>query len=208
MRTHAEYVLGVQVLFKLNSNVLLCETMPSVPRIDAGKYKSNPSTSELPAMLLPRAAEMFTIYIDKQGGLFARAQDSSLDAAQDGGFFVLQERWCALTHALPPDSTCRVMVYRDRSGRLVMGVFDLTKLAGVDQTAETVFARQEALFSLWRDAAAPTGDVEHHWVGMEGSLLEHLKDDSFLRGLPFDVDNMLRMSAPATYQLVLRPLRV
>jgi len=204
MHSHATEVLGVEVLLMVDSSALLCETLPSVPRIDAGKYTSNPATSELPATLFPRGAEIFTIYIDKQGGHFARAQDS--------GFYVLKAHWRTLVHAVPPDSICRALVYREHSGRLVMGVFDLPKLAGTDKTAETIFERQEALFGLWRAAAIPTVDITPHWVGKEGSLLNHLKNEAFLRGLPFDVDNMLRMPAPkdseATYQLVLRPLRV
>lgn len=204
MHSHATEVLGVEVLLLVDSTALLCETLPSVPRIDAGKYTSSPATSELPAMLFPRGAEIFTIYIDKNGGHFARAQDS--------GFYVLREHWRTLVHTLPPDSTCRALVYREHSGRLVMGVFDLTKLAGADKTAETIFERQEALFGLWRAAAVPTVDIMPHWVGMEGSLLNHLQNEAFLQGLPFDVDHMLRMPAPkggeAAYQLVLRPLRV
>ena len=93
-----------------------------------------------------------------------------------------------------------------------MGAFDLTKHAGMDKTAETIFQRQKTLFSLWSAAAMPTGDFAPHWVGMEGSLLEHLKDDGFLKGPPFDVDNMLHIpeqeGSESAYQLVLRPRRV
>ena len=74
-----------------------------------------------------------------------------------------------------------------------MGVFDLTKLAGMDKNAETTFERQQTLFSLWSAAALPTGDFAPQCVGMEGSPLEHLKDDGFLKVPPFDVDNMLRI---------------
>lgn len=204
MHSHATEVLGLEVLLMVDSTVLLSETLPSVPRIDAGRFTSTTATSELPAMLFPRDAEIFTIYIDKNGGHFARARDS--------GFYVLKEHWRTLAHTLPPDSTCSALVYRERSGRLVMGVFDLTRLAGADKTAETVFARQEALYGLWRAAAVTTVHIVPHWVGMEGSLVKHMKDEAFLESLPFDVDNMLRMAASsdseAMFQLVLRPLRL
>jgi hypothetical protein len=92
-------------------------------------------------------------------------------------------------------------------------VNDMYKLAGTDTTAETIMEHQQTLFiGLWNAGAMPTGDIAPHWVGIERSLLEHLKDEAFLKGLPFDVDNMLRMPAregrEAAYQLVLRPLRV
>ena len=91
-------------------------------------------------------------------------------------------------------------------------VNDMYKLAGTDTTAETISEHQQTLFGLWSAAAMPPGDIAPHWVGMEGSLLEHLKDEAFLKGLPFEVDNMLRMPAregrEAAYQLMLRPLRV
>ena len=186
----------------VDSSVMLCETLPSMPRVDAGRYTSTPATCEYPAMLFPRDAELFTIYIDENGGHFARAQNSS--------FYTLKEHWRTLGRALPPDSVCRALVYREHSGRLVMGVFDITKLAGTDKTGETIFKRQEALFGLWRTLAHPTVDIMPHWVGMEGSLLEHMKSEEFIRNLPFTVDNMLRMPEceRAAYQLVLRPLRL
>jgi hypothetical protein len=201
MHSHALHVLGVQVLLKMDGLVLLEETLPKVPRCEAGRYTSSAATRECAAMLLPRGAEMFTIYIDKHGGHYVRG----VEGEQDCSFFVLKERWCTLRNVLPADSTCRAIVYSLRCGRLVMGVYDVTRLAGVDKTSEPVFSRQEVLFNLWR-TAAPASDIEHHWVGMEGSLFEHMREEAFLGSLPFDVDHLLRLTAPSTYQLVMRPL--
>ena len=201
MHSHAVEVFGVPVLLKLDGSVLLGETLPEAPRCEGGRYTSCAATRDCAAMLLPRGAEMFTIYIDKQGGHFVRGQEEK----QDCCFYVLKERWCTLRNMLPADSTCRAIVYSLRCGRLVMGVYDVTRLAGVDKTSEPVFSRQEVLFNLWR-TAAPASDIEHHWVGMEGSLFEHMREEAFLGSLPFDVDHLLRLTAPSTYQLVMRPL--
>jgi|APGre2960657444_1045066.scaffolds.fasta_scaffold00333_4 hypothetical protein len=202
MEKHAKDVLGVQILLRLDSNTLLSDALPMVPPFDERRYTSTAETSGSPAMIFPRGAEIFTIYIDANKGLFVRTQDK--------GFYVLQRTWGAIVNFLPPDSTCRVLVYKDNCGRLKMGVFDLTKLQGRDIISDPIFERQKALFDLWRDSKVASEDIVHHWVGMEGSLLTYMKNKTFVNQLQFEVDNILRIQDSDgnedNYKLVLRPL--
>lgn len=203
MYQHAQHMLGVEIVFMLGQpqRVLESTELLDTPPVEGGRCTSLPTTSMLPAMLLPREAECYAIYADAVGGLFVRTQDH-------GGLFMLQERWRQLGNVLPKDSTCRAIVYRDKSGRLVFGVYDLLRLAGVEQTNSSIFERQKMLFGLFSNASAGP-DIVLHWVGQEGSLREHLQKGAFCNSLSFDMDYMLRIDrkeGKEVYRRVLRPL--
>jgi hypothetical protein len=49
-----------------------------------------------------------------------------------GSVFFLQEHWRQLALVLPKDSICRAIGYRNKAGNLILGVYDLLRLSGID----------------------------------------------------------------------------
>jgi hypothetical protein len=206
MNEHAQHVLGVEIVFMLEQAEMLLQSMemPSIPVIEQGKSTSSKTTSTFPAMLFPRGAELYALYIDGNGIIFARTPCHM-------GVFFLQQHWQQLGHVLPKDSVCRAIVYRNKAGKLQLGVYDLLQLSGVKQTGSSIFERQKVLDSLFKKASAGP-EIVAYWVGEEGCLLEHMKNSVFFESLPFEIDNMLRIVARPgqedLYKVVLRPLLI
>jgi hypothetical protein len=155
-------------------------------------------------MLMPRDAEFYVLYRDVNDGIFVRT------AAQNS-MFMLQKHWHQLANVLPQDSVCRVVAYKNNTGNLILGVYDLLRLCGDDQQHHSVFDRHKILHSLFsKQSAGPT--IVPHWVGEEGCLLQHLKNKSFIDSLPFKIDNMLCIDSQADnrdgYKIVLKPLLI
>ena len=217
MLKHAQYILGVEIVFMLEHiDNMQMEPMHvfSVPKIEPGKRTSSKNTKTLPAMLMPRDAEFYALYRDVNDGLFVRT-------ACHHSIFILQQHWRQLANVLPRDSICRVIAYRNKAGELKLGVYDLLRLCGVDQQDCSVFERQKTLYSLFSQQSAGPAIVAH-WVGEEGCLLEHMKNKSFFDTLPFEIDHMLCINAQSgksgksgktgqsgredVYKVVLRPL--
>ena len=207
MLQHALHILGVEIVFMLEQmDDMQMEPMHvfCVPKIEHGKRTSSKHTKTLPAMLMPRDAELYALYRDVNDGIFVRTPCHH-------SIFILQEHWRQLANVLPKDSICRVIAYRNKAGELKLGVYDLLRLCGVDQKDCSVFERQKVLYSLFsKQSAGPT--IVSHWVGEEGCLLEHMKTKTFVDTLPFAIDNMLCIDADPgnsdVYKIVLRPLLI
>jgi hypothetical protein len=213
MLQHAQHILGVEIVFMLEQmddmqmDDMQMEPMHvfCVPKIEHGKRTSSKHTKTLPAMLMPRDAELYALYRDVNDGIFVRTPCHH-------SIFILQEHCRQLANVLPKDSICRVIAYRNKAGELKLGVYDLLRLCGVDQKDCSVFDRQKMLYSLFAQQSAGPAIVTH-WVGEEGCLLEHMKNKSFFDTLPFEIDNMLCINAQSgksgredVYKVVLRPL--
>lgn len=205
MRLHAPHVLGVPVVF---TALVAWDRIPRLPSTRRRLCSSTAESKLCAAMLLPAASELFAIYVDGRHGMFVQAQDDA-DA-----LYVLNGRWGALRAVLPPDSSCLAVVYSNVAGKLVMGVYDVLRLAGVDKTDSAIFERQALLSTLFRHAPR-LENIELHWVGMEESLLQYMQKQQNMLSLPFTVANMLRLSPASTctsdssddmYQVVIRPL--
>lgn len=205
MFRHAEHVLGVQVFFAPAAVEWAWDTMPALPSTDARLQRSTKEHADSPAMLLPRGGELYSIFADERHGLFVQAQGC------EGSLFVLQQRWSALREVLPADSSCFAVVYEDKAGALVLGVYDVLRVEGADKSALPAFERQAVLFSLFQRAPRLAG-IERHWVGLEHSLFAYMQSPEHVQGLPFEVDHMLRLAACAAgggraqYSLLLRPI--
>jgi hypothetical protein len=203
---HAQYILGVEIVFMLEHDDMQLQTMHmfDIPNIHAGKRTSSKHTKTFPAMLMPRDAELYALYRDVNDGIFVRT-------CCHNSIFILQQHWRQIANVLPQDSICRVIAYRNKAGELMLGVYDLLRLCGVDQKDCSVFERQKVLYSLFsKQSAGPT--IVSHWVGEEGCLLEHMKTKTFVDTLPFAIDNMLCIDADPgnsdVYKIVLRPLLI
>jgi len=207
MLLHAPHILGVEIVLTLQhlhhlQHEALCSFC--VPQIHAGSRSSSKRTETLPAMLLPRNAELYVMYRDVNDGIFVRT-------AAHSSIFMLQQHWQQLANVLPRDSVCRVVAYKNNIGNLMLGVYDLLRLCGDDLQQNAVFERQKILYALFnKHNAGPT--IVPHWVGEEGCLLTHLQDKQFMDSLPFKIDNMLCIDAEAdnkdAYKVVLKPLLI
>jgi hypothetical protein len=162
-------------------------------------------------MLMPRGGELFAIYVDGRQGIFVQAQD------HPDSLHVLDGRWGGLCKIMPPDSACLAVVYRTRSQELVMGVYDVRRVAAEDVSTLAIFERQHVLHELFCKSPRIAG-IERHWVGHEQSLLEYVQEGKNVANVPFEVANMLRLQGGLQdgekgvdqtlpeYQIVLRPL--
>jgi len=156
------------------------------------------------AFKAPNAAEYVCI---TTGNTFVRT------SSHDSVFF-LQQQWTHLQHIIHNDSIVLAIVYRNKHEKLVMGIYDILRASGVEYDGYNIFDRQKHLFSLF---AQQTPDnfcesITAHWVGEEGSLVQYMRDSSFLHTLPFEIDNMLRINQATgkhlQYTLLLRPLLI
>lgn len=208
MLEHAADVLGMEIVFMIDKTEQFCASlqMYSLPEVLKKKRHSTVANEQLPAMLLPKNADMYVVYTDSNSCLFVRSPAYS-------GCFFLQERWEQLAPVLQQDSVCRAIVYRDKSQKLIMGVYDVLQLQGVAQTHLSVLQRHTVLHSLFANhiLSDSSCSVCAHWLGEEGCLLQHMKKKQFCDSLPFDLEHMLRIEECAgteTYTLVLKPLQL
>jgi len=207
MLLHAPYILGVEIVLTLQHlHDLHFESLCSfsVPKIQAGSRSSSKGTKTLPAMLLPRDAELYVMYRDVNCGIFVRT-------AAHNSIFMLQQHWQQLANVLPKDSICRVVAYKNNMENLMLGVYDILRVCGDDLQQNTVFERQKVLYSLFAKHNAGTTIVPH-WVGEEGCLLTHLQNKQFISSLSFKIGNMLCIDAQTdnvdAYKVVLKPLLI
>jgi len=201
MREHAHNVLGVPVMF---TALVVWDRLARLPETRRRVCTSNNETCRCAAMLLPAGGELFSIYIDGRHGMFVQAQ------GEDDRLYVLNARWGALRAVLPPDSSCLVVVYTNRAGKLVLGVYDVLRVGGLDKSRACVFERQALLCDLFKQTP-PLDGIERHWVGHEASLFSYMQVTHNVTSVPFEVCNMLRLcSCTGTtldeYEIVLKPL--
>ena len=121
----------------------------------------------------------------------------------------LDARWSALRGVMPADSACLAVAYRNRTGELLLGVYDVLRVAASDTQHLGIFERQKMLHELFCKAPRAHA-IERHWVGVEEALLDYVQKQQNLLNVPFDVAHMLRLEGPAghAYQRVLRPLHI
>lgn len=205
MRDHAQHVLGVPLIFNA---LMVWDRVPLLPATTRRLRTSTPDTRRCAAMLMPLGGELFSIYVDERQGMFVQAQDCP------DSLHLLDGRWGALRTILPPDSACLAVAYRTRAQVLVLGVYDVLRVAASDTSTLGVFERQQMLHDLFCKAPRVAG-IERHWVGLEHSLLEYMKQTCNLSSVPFDIAHMLRLQdeqlqdeAAREYQVVLRPLQI
>jgi hypothetical protein len=207
MLSHAQHILGAEIVFMLDACHKQYIQMHNVARVEFSKKTSSDNSSKLPAMLFPRGSEMYYLYVDTSGHTFVRT------SSHDSVFF-LQQQWTHLQHIIHNDSIVLAIVYRNKQEQLVMGIYDILRASGVEYDGYNIFDRQKHLFQLF---AQQTPDnfcesITAHWVGEEASLVQYMRDSAFLQTLPFEIDNMLRINQTTgkhlQYTLLLRPLLI
>jgi hypothetical protein len=163
-----------------------CLQMHNVRNIQLCKETSMDISSSVPAMLFPRGSELYSLYTDTNGTTFVQTNN------QDRVYF-LQQHWTELEQIIQKDSMVLAIVYKNKQGELVMGIYDVLRASGENFTHYNIFDRQKHLFSMFAQNKHSRSIIPH-WVGQEGSLLEHMQSFEFLTTLPFDIDYMLRIN--------------
>ena len=164
MRDHALHVLGVPVVFNA---LMVWDRVPLLPATARRLRTSRPDTRQCAAMLMPLGGELFSIYVDERQGMFVQAQDCP------DSLHLLDGRWGGLRQIMPPDSACLAVAYRTRTQALVLGVYDVLRVASSDTSKLGVFERQRVLHDLsCKSPGVP--EIERHWVGLEQSLLHNM----------------------------------
>jgi len=200
MREHAQHVLGIPVIFNTS---MAWDRLPPLPTTDMRTCTSTAATQSCAAMLMPSGGELFSIYIDERQGMYVQAQDHA------DSLHLLDMRWSGLRGIIPADSACLAVVYRNRTGQLLLGVYDVLRVASSDTQHLGIFERQRMLHELFCKAPHAHA-IERHWVGVEAALLEYMQKPHNLLKVPFDVAHMLRLEGGAghAYQRVLRPVHI
>ena len=205
MLKHAQHVLGTEILLMLEQNRQFVESMRvlEMPSVHERKGTSSAATSHFSSMLFPTEAEFYTVFTDINGGVFVRA-------AGNNSVFFLQEQWLELAKAIKQDSVCRVICYRDRTQRLILGAYDVLRVQGVDYAELPVVKRHALLHSVLAHHGSMQNIVPH-WVGEEGCLVQHMKANAFCNNMPFVTEHILRLDeseGTEVYRRVLRPLQI
>ena len=139
MNTVSHMVLGAPILLARQGLLHISREFPRIPDINRRKCTAVKERSKDACMLLPCDAEFFAIVVDRVGGVYIKPHGA------DEIIYRMQPQFASIARLLPGDSACLVIVYHCNSGKLHMGVYDLTRLSGVDLKAKTLLERHAIL---------------------------------------------------------------
>ena len=101
------------------------------------------------------------------------------------------------------------MIYTEKNGDDVMGVFDMTKKNGVSLSDKSVLLRHEMLHDLFKsfqtEGRVIPPNIRPHWIGYEVNCAQCWLDYEYC--LPFQIHGMLRLE-DLQYTRVLKPLKI
>ena len=139
------------------------------------------------AMILPTNCDFMTFYITSEKYVYAQmANDTSMT-------YTLQTQWNTLSTVVPPDSIVRGIVYVNIHDDLQIGIFDILRNAGLNQSNKDILSRHALLHSLYYQTPKDfTFPIKMHWIGFESVALHHLQNHT--HDLPFTPTGLLRIS--------------
>jgi hypothetical protein len=139
------------------------------------------------ATIYPDQADCFTFFVTSTQSWYAQmANDTTTH-------YTLQSQWnTLLSSVVPSDSIVRGFVYLNHENELQIGLFDILRNAGLNQTHKDVLSRHALLHSLYysspRELSLP---IKMHWIGFESVCLKYLEKNS--KDLPFKATSLLRI---------------
>jgi hypothetical protein len=139
MNMVSHMVLGAPILLARQGLLHISREFPRIPDINRRKCTAVKERSKDACMLLPCDAEFFAIVVDRVAGVYIKPHGA------DEIIYRMQPQFASLARLLPGDSACLVIVYHCNLGKLHMGVYDLTRLSGVDLKAKTLLERHAIL---------------------------------------------------------------
>ena len=138
------------------------------------------------ATIFPDQSDCFTFFITNTHSMYAQL------ANDPKTHYTLQNQWNALKGVVPSDSIVRGFVYPNHDNELQIGLFDILRSEGLNQTHKDVLSRHALLHSLYyaspRELTLP---IKMHWIGFESVCLDYLS--KHVQDLPFKATSLLRI---------------
>lgn len=168
-------ILGIQVYVDLS--VIDCSINPT--RVPARVSSFSPELSGHCAIMLPSEHHMLTFIIDGLDSVFVHT-----DLCPDS-LFTAQTKWNFLARMFGSDSVIHCVFYRDASNALALGVFDATRLSGVDLSAHEMLERHVKVHDIVHSSVS--SELNYHWMGYARNCYEHIRSPE----KPFHAHQML-----------------
>lgn len=138
------------------------------------------------ATIFPDKADCLTFFITETNTVYAQL------ANDEKTHYTLQNQWNTLKDVVPPDSIVRGFVYANHDNELQIGLFDILRSGGLNQTHKDVLSRHALLHNLYyaspKDLTLP---IKMHWIGFESVCFEYLLKHA--PDLPFKATGLLRI---------------
>ena len=138
------------------------------------------------ALICPKNSDCFLLCVATDKSVYAQP------ANEPSTKYTVQSQWNMLNCILPPDTVVKAIVYVDNTNTLQMGLFDILRCAGVNQTHKDVLSRHSLLHTTYHNSNPDlTCPVKVHWVGFESVCLKYLSENN--DHLPFPANSVLRV---------------
>ena len=199
---HAQHVLGAPILTFLQENAskqlsVLADNIP-YPRVKRASYSVQGESAEYATMLMPEKADLYSLYV-QSNAVFVRPC-AETEANSNDTTYLLQAQWLGVTALFPPNTVLRCIVYKNKAGCLIMGIYDILAFDGTSMHKQPMLDRHAF---IWKQCQQKqTVHMQIHWVGHEASCIRVVAQQS---ELPFNVRRILRIENDA-YTFVLCPL--
>ena len=199
---HAQHVLGAPILTFLREDVSkqLCIPADNIPypRVQRASYSVQGDTAEYATMLLPEKADLYSLYVQSHA-VFVRPCVEA-EANTNDTTYLLQAQWFDIVTLFPANTVLRCIVYKNKAGCVLMGLYDILAFDGACMRGLAVLDRHAF---IWKQCQhKQTAKIQIHWVGHEASCIRVVAQHS---ELPFNVRRILRIQNNA-YTCVLCPL--
>ena len=145
--------LGVQV--HVDHNVVKENVRPTqVP----GRVSSYSAAADNHlAIMLPSEFHMLTFVVDNGNSVFVHTELCA------DSLFLVQAQWRFIANVFGSDSVVHGLLYHDKANVPVLGIFDATRLRGVDLHTESLLERHMKIYTLMHEMPHPS--IQYHWMG-------------------------------------------
>ena len=167
--------LGIQVY--VDKNMVDDSIRPK--HVPTRVHSFSSSMSRDCAIMLPSEFHMLTFVVDDVNAVFIHTE-LCMDS-----LFIVQPMWNFMATVFGRDSVIHCVLYHDKANALVLGVFDATRLRGVDLSSESIIQRHIKVHEILHQNPHP--DVYYHWLGYAQNCLENLHNPNN----PFSAHQML-----------------
>jgi hypothetical protein len=171
---------------------------PTIP--DRVRSLRLPEDYDRCAIVLPDEYHMLTFVTDVNGGSFVYSD-------MNGDYvFRCQATWVGVCAVFGVDSVVHGVAYRGdarhRAGELVLGVFDASRLNGVELSDRPILERHQCVHARMHAAGKLPDRVLYHWLGYAESCYRSVER------APFESHQMLLFKDNGDCERVLGPLRI
>lgn len=195
---HAHEVLGAPIMAMCNAAELIAADMTArlpQPSMHRKSMTVQTDTQEYAAMVLPSETDFYVVHV-QQHTVFVQAGSCTQ-------LHLLHAHWHGIRSLLPPHSVCRCLVYRDKSGTLCMGIYDVVQIGSKTLHDQGVLQRHILLHAHLHGKEIPH-NIKIHWVGFEKACVHIMTQCRHAQA--FECSRILRLENEA-YSFVLAPIQ-